>query len=66
MADSLYPCTACHVSLTGSLDTFGDVDAPLCWSCWSSCVFDGEPFDLLELREIFCTPELRDEQEQDA
>lgn len=57
-------CTACHVLLTSGLDTFGDVDAPLCWSCWSSCVFDGEPFDLLMWRELFSTPDVKDEQEQ--
>lgn len=55
--DTSQQCTCCHVALTGGIDTFGDIDAPMCWSCWSSCVFDGEPFDPLMWREIFSADE---------
>lgn len=50
-------CVCCKAALSGGLDTFGDVDATMCWTCWSSCVFDGEPFDPLMWREIFNTAE---------
>lgn len=39
-------CTCCQTPLTGSLDTFGEVDAPMCWPCWSTLVFEPRrPFD---------------------
>jgi hypothetical protein len=31
-------CTICDKPLSGSLDTFGDHDTPLCWGCWSEAM----------------------------
>lgn len=28
-------CTACRQPLDGGTDTFGDVDLPMCWDCYS-------------------------------
>jgi hypothetical protein len=35
-------CTACHKPLTDP-ETFGTIDCPMCWTCHSSCMFDGDP-----------------------
>lgn len=29
-------CTACRKQLLGGTDTFGDVNCPFCWNCYSS------------------------------
>lgn len=31
-------CTICDCELTNGLDTYGDWDAPLCWTCWSEAM----------------------------
>lgn len=33
-------CSCCQKSLTGGLDTFGDVDCPMCWDCHSTLLFN--------------------------
>lgn len=47
-------CTACQKPLT-DLETFGDMNAPMCRECHFSLMFDeGEPFDwLLNMRDIW-------------
>lgn len=35
-------CTACHKPLTDP-ETFGAIDCPMCWTCHSSAMFDGDP-----------------------
>lgn len=44
-------CTACKKPLKNGLDTFGDVNAPLCWDCYSAIAF--EPFEHVDLRTLF-------------
>lgn len=29
-------CAVCEKPLSGGVDTFGDVHAPLCWDCFSA------------------------------
>lgn len=36
-------CTCCDQPLTGGLDTFGAVDTPMCWTCWSDLEFPYDP-----------------------
>lgn len=45
-------CTICGCNLTGGLDTFGDWDAPLCWTCWSSAMALDVPAEDLASSEI--------------
>ncbi len=33
-------CTCCKKKLTGGIDTFGAIDAPMCWTCHSELLFD--------------------------
>ena len=32
-------CTSCKKTLAGGIDTFGDIDAPFCWDCYSDLLF---------------------------
>jgi hypothetical protein len=39
-------CSRCHKKLSGRLDTFGDMDKPKCWTCYSRTLdvrWDGKP-----------------------
>lgn len=39
-------CTACQKPIT-DLETYGSIDCPMCWSCHSSAMFDGDPPDTI-------------------
>ena len=34
-------CYHCGCVLSGGLDTFGSIDEPMCWTCWSEHGCDG-------------------------
>jgi hypothetical protein len=36
-------CTACGKPLTGGIDTFSDIQHPMCWDCHSSLLFEDVP-----------------------
>mgnify|MGYP000923178092 CR=1 FL=1 len=50
-------CTSCGVALRGELDTFGEVDQPMCWSCWANLEFPEDvnwyPFIPLDVRQLY-------------
>lgn len=29
-------CTVCEMELENGVDTYGPIDAPMCWACWSN------------------------------
>lgn len=41
-------CTSCQTPLRGEVDTFGSIDAPMCWNCHSALIFDtpSEPLEI--------------------
>ena len=41
MARLAMQCTSCEKQLRGGTDTFGDVNCPFCWQCYSSLVGEG-------------------------
>lgn len=41
-------CTSCQKSLTGGLDTFGDVGQEMCWDCYSSFM---EPMEFINVAD---------------
>jgi hypothetical protein len=43
-------CVSCHTTLTGSLDTYGPINEPLCWSCFSNPELRGDEVESLERR----------------
>lgn len=45
-------CFVCEKPLTGSLDTFGDKDRPVCQSCFLSCAQTEEEAEQEETRRI--------------
>lgn len=45
-------CAICNKPIT-DIETFGDIDTPLCWSCYSSAMFDGDPENTEITADIF-------------
>lgn len=45
-------CTCCGKPLTGGIDTFSDIDHPMCWDCHSSLLAEYEPDEPGLLRRL--------------
>jgi len=49
-------CTLCEKELSGGLDTFGPLETPLCWDCWTD-----QPVKRAEEEAVARSPYDRDE-----